>query len=89
MYVDITKSLTYYVNNPEVAEIITQSFRNIEHEDYASYADGSAYKRDGGGGHQIDVALYVDEADPLNPLGSFYFLDAIFEMRFVFSALYM
>lgn len=81
VFVDITRSLTYYINNPQVAELIMGSFARIPQPGViASYADGSAYKVDGLERQpQIDLSLYLDEADPLNCIGMLsFFLHFVF-----------
>lgn len=72
VYVDITRNLTYYINNRQVSEEIMQSFeRRSEPGVIGSYTDGSFFKASmQDDGPAIHVALYADEADPMNPLGS-------------------
>lgn len=78
---DIVKNLTFYINNDQVSTEIMESFRRRSTPTpigkFASYADGSAWQRSPGV-QQIDVALYVDDVDPLNALGDLALLPYFF-----------
>lgn len=62
------------MNNDQVSALLQNSFhrRSVPSDrgSISSYADGAAYKARQQSNPQIDVALYVDEADPLNPIGA-------------------
>jgi hypothetical protein len=71
--VDIERDLTYFVNCPDVSKLLGQS-TNVRRQPDAicSFRDGTHHKRlvarDGAAQH-LDIALYADENEPLNPLG--------------------
>lgn len=81
VYVDLTRNLTFFINNGQVSEILIDSFRlqqnRTESVGIRSYLDGTNCKKirqNSPDGVYIDVALYADEAEPLNPLGKPHFL---------------
>lgn len=72
------KNLTFFVNNDQVSELMMDSFRRQSSGNWGgairSYLDGTNCKkvrRESPEGVYIDICLYADEAEPLNPLGSF------------------
>lgn len=76
VYVDIEKNLTFFVNNSHVTEFLMQSFRRQRYGNgdagIGSYLDGENCKRireEAPEGIYIDICIYADEAEPLNPLG--------------------
>lgn len=78
VFVDVEKNLTFFVNNNQVSELILDSFREQSSGNLSgrigSYLDGTNCKKirnESPEGVYIDICLYADEAEPLNPLGLF------------------
>lgn len=81
VFVDLARNLTFFANNDQVSAILMDSFRRQMTQgastEYNSYLDGSncrKIRQASDEGVYIDIALYADEAEPMNPIGKLAFV---------------